>query len=213
MPEPGPPELRAERTTETGGLSWFLAGAASWFTGYGMQGVLFSTLLVVELGEGPARVGAAQSALMVPAVVLILLGGAVADRVDRRRLLIALHVAAAGIVLTLCAVLANGGLGYGVLIAYALAIGTVQAFVMPARDSLLSEVAGGNLGRGVAALNLIQWGTQAAGAFLASSARLLGAVPMLAIQADRAAGHIPAGSWRWRSQGFGPNNRRLCPGS
>ena len=108
MPEPGPPELRAERTTETGGLSWFLAGAASWFTGYGMQGVLFSTLLVVELGEGPARVGAAQSALMVPAVVLILLGGAVADRVDRRRLLIALHVAAAGIVLTLCAVLANG---------------------------------------------------------------------------------------------------------
>ena len=72
-------------------LPWFLGGVGSWFGAFGMQGVLFSSLLVVELGENEVRVGAAQSAMMVPSVLLILLGGAVADRTDRRRLLMALH--------------------------------------------------------------------------------------------------------------------------
>jgi Transmembrane secretion effector len=53
-----------------------------------MQQVLFAWLVVGEL-NAPARwVGIAQSASMIPNFLLILLGGAVADRTDRRGLLI-----------------------------------------------------------------------------------------------------------------------------
>jgi nitrate/nitrite transporter NarK len=69
----------------------FLLGTGSWFGAFGLHGVLFSSLLVVYLEESEVRVGVAQSAVMLPAVFLILVGGAVADRVDRRRLLIWMH--------------------------------------------------------------------------------------------------------------------------
>jgi predicted MFS family arabinose efflux permease len=62
-------------------------------------------------------------------------------------------------------------------------MGSVQAFVMPARDSLLSEVAGANLLRAVAGLNLAQWGTQALGALIAGAARWIGTAPALGLHA------------------------------
>ena len=69
------------------------------------------------------------------------------------------------------------------LIAYALAIGSITAFVMPARDALLSEVAGEDLMKAVTAMTLVQWGSQAAGAFLGGSARWIGTVPALGLLA------------------------------
>jgi MFS family permease len=65
------------------------------------------------------------------------------------------------------------------LIGYALCMGSVQAFVMPARDALLSEVAGENMLRAVAGMTLTQWLSQALGALLAGSARWFGIVPAL----------------------------------
>src|SRR5262245_54591014 len=73
---------------------WFIAGVATWFTAIGMQGVLFSWLVVGVLHAQAEWVGIAQSATMLPAVVLMLLGGAVADRHDRRNLLIGFHLIA-----------------------------------------------------------------------------------------------------------------------
>jgi predicted MFS family arabinose efflux permease len=68
-------------------------------------------------------------------------------------------------------------------VAYALAIGTVQAFVMPARDTLLSRVAGADLMRAVTGMTAVQFTAQGLGALSAGSARLIGSAPMLAVQA------------------------------
>jgi hypothetical protein len=72
-----------------------------------MHQVLFAWLLVGELQETPARVGAAQTAQTVPWLVLLLVAGMVADRVDLRRLMLWLHAAAAtaAVALALMAVL------------------------------------------------------------------------------------------------------------
>ena len=97
-------------------------GVGSWFGSFGLHGVLFSTLLVVELQESEWRVGVAQSAIMVPAVVLMLLGGIVADHADRRSLLVRLHFAGAALAILLGTALLTGWLSYSLLILYAVAI-------------------------------------------------------------------------------------------
>ncbi len=160
---------------------WFIAGVASWFTAVGMQSVLFSWLVVGELHVKAEWVGVAQSATMLPSVLLILLGGAVADRHDRRSLLMGLHVIAALFSAGLVALVASGHLTLALLLVYAVAAGSVQAFVMPARDALLSEVAGPNLMRAVTGLTLVQWGTQAVGSLVAGAARWVGTVPALCL--------------------------------
>ncbi|MEN8162346.1 MAG: MFS transporter, partial [Myxococcota bacterium] len=121
-----------------GGYGWYTAGVAAWFGAFGMQQVLFAWLVVGVL-EAPARwVGVAQSASMIPNFLLILLGGAVADRSDRRGLLIRLHLIASLLALGLVGIVARDVISLPLLILYALAIGSTSAFVRPARDALLS---------------------------------------------------------------------------
>jgi MFS family permease len=165
------------------GFPWYVAGVGTWFGAFGMQQVLFAWLVVGELRAEPRLVGIAQSASMIPTFLLILLGGALADRRDRRTLLIRLHLFAAALAFALAGVVAGGLLSFGLLVAYALAIGSTTAFVMPARDALLSEVAGADLMRAVTAMTLVQWGAQAAGAFVGGSARWIGTVPALGLLA------------------------------
>jgi len=162
---------------------WFIVGVGTWFTAVGMQSVLFSWLVVGVLHAKAEWVGIAQSALMLPSVLLMLVGGAVADRHDRRTLLIGLHLLASVLSTCLVVIVANGWLSLSILIVYALLMGTIQAFVMPARDSLLSEVAGPNLTRAVASMTLTQWGMQALGALVAGTARWIGTVPALGLHA------------------------------
>lgn len=160
-----------------------MLGVGSWFGCFGLHGVLFSTLLVVELQESALRVGAAQSAMMVPAVALMLLGGTVADRTDRRSLLVRLHIAASALAMSMGAALLAGWLSYPLLLAYAIGMGVLQAFVNPTRDALLSEVAGPDLAQPVAQMTLTQWSSQATGALAASAARWLSAGPFFFLQA------------------------------
>jgi MFS family permease len=119
---------------------------------------------------------------MLPSVALLLLGGAVADRYDRRSLLIGLHLIAAVLSASLVVLVVSETLSLPLLLVYALGMGSVQAFVMPARDAMLSEVAGPNLLRAIGGLTLTQWGTQALGALLAGSARWIGTAPALSLQ-------------------------------
>jgi len=190
-PSPNPSQVQVtrdhtappERGRGAASYGWFMAGVSSWFTAVGMQSVLFSWLVVGELHAEAKWVGIAQSAMMLPSLLFILLGGAVADRHDRRTLLIVLHLIATLLSASLVTAVTSGRLSLSVLLVYALSMGSVQAFVMPARDALLSEVAGPNLMRAVTGLTLTQWGTQALGALIAGTARWVGTTPALCLHA------------------------------
>ena len=170
-----PPAARA--------FPWYLAEVSSWFASSGMQTIVFPWLVTVVLHEPAARVGIAQMSLMAPSIFLMLLGGAVADRADCRRLLVRGHLVAALPPLLLGVVVARGGLAYGGLIAYALAVGTAGAFVMPARDAMLTRVAAGGLGRAVAVMTATQFAAQLAGIVVGGSAGAIGAPALLLLQA------------------------------
>ena len=160
---------------------WFLAGTGSWFMAIGMQGVLFSWLVVGVLNAEAEWVGITQSAMMIPAVLLALPGGTLADRYDQRRLLMILHLIGSVISAGLFLAVANDWLSIPLLIAYAIGMGTVQAFVMPARDAQLSQVAGSNMLRSVTGMTMTQWGMQILGSLLAGTARWIGTVPALGL--------------------------------
>lgn len=161
----------------------FLTALGSWYGAWGMQTVMFQWLVVEELGESAGRVGTAQMALLLPALLFLLLGGAAADRVDRRRALVLLHALAALGYGGLGLLIASGALSYALLIGYALFMGTLQAFVVPTRDAQLSEVAGARISRAVAGLTIVQHSGSGLGALVAGIASLVGAPPVLGMQA------------------------------
>jgi MFS family permease len=161
---------------------WYLGGIASWFSSFGMQTIVFPWLVTVVLHEPPARVGLAQMSLSAPSILFMALGGAVADRTDVRRLLVRGHFMAALPPLVLAAAIAQGHFAYGGLIAYALAVGMVGAFVMPARDAMLGRVAGADVGRAVAVMSATQFAAQLAGIAAGAAAGRLGAPTLLILQ-------------------------------
>jgi MFS family permease len=78
---------------------------------------------------------------------------------------------------------ANGALSYAMVIVYSLTIGTIGAFVMPARDSLLGRVAPHGIHRAVAVATLAQFAGQILGMGLATAAPLVGIGALLFGQA------------------------------
>ena len=67
------------------GFPSYLYAHGGWFLAFGLQMVLFPYLVRVLLQENEIRFGLAQMSMQLPTVLLILLGGFVADRTDTRR--------------------------------------------------------------------------------------------------------------------------------
>jgi len=135
------------------------------------------------LKEPAQRVGIAQMVMMAPAIVFMLLGGAVADRADCRRLLFRYHLLAVLPPLVLAGIVAAGALGYFALIGYGLAMGTLGAFVVPARDALLTRVVRRGRERAIAVTSACQFICQLAGIVVAGWAGRIGAQALLVGQA------------------------------
>ena len=161
-------------------LPAYLMVQCSWFMAFGLQMVLFPYLITGQdhLHMDGLALGLANMALSAPSVIFLLIGGVVAERADGRRLLIVLHLLAAIPALFLALAVARGQLTYPGMIIYGLTIGTVGAFMMPARDSIVNEVVerrmrvGSNvtLQLGVTLATMAQFLAQIAGLVLAGYA-------------------------------------------
>jgi MFS family permease len=172
---------RAERPDRRFG--WYLAAASTWFAGLGLQQVMLPWLVVGELRAGAEWTGTVQMAGTLPSLLLLFVGGALADRRDSRALLAALHGLAFVPPLVLGLAIAAGHLTVPVVLTCATAMGALNALANPARDRLLSEVANRDVARAVTALTIAQFSAQGLGMALAGAADLLGAAPVLVLQA------------------------------
>jgi len=141
-PDPTPPALVPAESRNPfaarGFARWWLASLVAG-TGVGIQSVTVPLFVRDRVAAG-ARAGAIATALMataLPGVVLALLGGAFADRIERRRILVRAYLAAT---VASCVYVALSGLGVAsVWPVYPLAalVGSAGAFTSPARMSLL----------------------------------------------------------------------------
>ncbi|MEM1037386.1 MAG: MFS transporter [Pseudomonadota bacterium] len=166
-------------------LPAYLSVQATWFIAFGLQMVLFPYLITNKLGLGGAELGLANLALSAPSVVFLLIGGVVAERASGKSLMMILHALAALPAFGLAFALASGNLSYPIMIAYGLALGTVGAFMMPARDAILNEVVErrGRVGsrvtlqQGVAFATLAQFAAQITGLILGGYADKMTMMP------------------------------------
>lgn len=163
---------------------------ACYFFAFGMQFVLFPSLVAFSLEATPAGVGLAQSALSAPMFCFLLFGGLLAERAKAGPTLAKLHLLFCAASLALCFIVASNALTYAALIAYAVFVGGCAAFLMPVRDAALNGVVLREAGFGrhtpiamaAAATTAVQIGAQIAGIL---AARFAGAnpAPFLALQA------------------------------
>jgi MFS family permease len=119
-----------------------------------MQTVAEMWLLVHLTGSGFA-VGAAAGLQFLPILVLGALGGVLADRRDRRRLLMLTQSLMAIPALTLWLLTATGAVQLWMVYALILVRGTVNAVDNPARQSFVSEMVGPELVVNAVSLNSV----------------------------------------------------------
>ena len=130
VPESLDPSSPGASVSPPTGFASYLFTQGAWFLAFGLQMVLFPYLVRVLLQENEIRFGLAQMSMQLPTVLLILLGGFVADRTDTRRTVLIGCGLCAATFLGLGVFVAGGRLTYGTLIIYALIIGTIGALVI-----------------------------------------------------------------------------------
>lgn len=151
-------------------MAAYLGGIATWFTSHGLQFVMVPTLVVVTLGGSAAQLAAAQVALALPQVFLMLYAGSVADKNDSRKILLVVNILAALPPMALGWLTYHEAVAYWHIIVFALFMSATFAFMVPTRDALLSRVASGNMQTAVMMALLAQFGAQLLGYILAGAA-------------------------------------------
>lgn len=163
-------------------LTTYFIGSGSWFFAYGIQTVTFAWLVTIELHESADRIGFAQMFFLAPAIVLMLVGGSLADQYGGRIVAFYGHLLAASAPIFLTVTMITGHFSYGMLLIFAVVMGCAQSLVTPARDGLLALVADGRIQRKVVQASLVQFGVQMLGFITASFADRTGAIVILLIQ-------------------------------
>ena len=136
--------------------------------------------LVLSLTGRALPVGITTALQFTPVALFGIWGGLIADRLDKRRLLIVTQAAAGLVALTLGVLTATGVVQLWMVYLLAFALGTVTAFDMPARQAFVTEMVGPSQVANAVALN----------SALFNAARVIG--PALAGAAILAFGLAPA---------------------
>jgi MFS family permease len=118
-------------------LYWF--GQLSSVLAQNMEGVAQSWL-VLELTNSPLLLGLTGLAFAAPTITLTLLGGVVADRADRRRIMILSQVGSASILLILATLVVAQWIALWHVMTLAFLSGCIRAFDRPSRMALLPQM-------------------------------------------------------------------------
>jgi MFS family permease len=119
---------------------------------------------VLELTDSPLKLGVVTAAASVPTLLFTLYAGAVADRSDKRRIILWANVVSLTAALALGVLTQTALVTYPMVLALAFMLGTAAAFEIPTRQSFFVELVGKDDLPNAIALNSMQFnGTRIVG--------------------------------------------------
>lgn len=141
-PGPGRPPLlhRLSGPWHSRDFRWYWAATSAQAVSQGMQFLVLGWM-VLEVTGSPTQLGLTLFAYGLPNTALLVLGGAIADRMNRKWLLMLTQAAVAGFILALAAVTLAGVLQLWHIYLLAVGLGVLQGLNQPARVALISDVA------------------------------------------------------------------------
>ncbi|MGC8633594.1 MAG: MFS transporter [Candidatus Limnocylindrales bacterium] len=154
-PSPGAGS-RLPRAFQVGAFRWYWSSQLVSGIGTWAQAVAQSWL-VLELTHSAVMLGTVTMLQFLPMLIFPLLGGVIADRLPRRRMLIATQSAAMLQALLLGTLVATHTVQLWEVAALALMLGLTNAFNNPAAQAFVPELVGGDLVADAVAINSIQF--------------------------------------------------------
>jgi MFS family permease len=98
--------------------------------------------LVLELTNSALRLGIVTAVTSIPTLLFSLWAGDLADRNDKRRIILIAQCVSLTAALTLAVLTGTGRITYGVLLALVFVLGTANAFEIPTRQSFFVDLVG-----------------------------------------------------------------------
>ena len=126
-------------TLMSGTFGWFFVGRSIDLAGTAMAPVALA-LAVVGVSHNPTDLGVVLAAQMVPYLIVVVLGGVIADRVDRRNLLIVGNTGSALTQAGIATVLLTGHYDLELVAGMSFASGVLSAFTSPALRGIVPEL-------------------------------------------------------------------------
>ena len=118
---------------------WYWTSSAVQSISQGMQ-FLVLAWLVLEVTGSKTQLGLVLFLYGVPNVGLLMVGGVIADRIDRKRLLMAIQVAVGSLIAVLAVLSATGMVTVWHIYMAGVLLGVLQALNQPARVSLVADL-------------------------------------------------------------------------
>lgn len=148
-----------------------------------MQQLLVSWILIGVLLLPADQVGVIQALIGIPAIAVMLMGGASADRRDVRMMLIRVYAISPIVPLYLIVVDQNALLNVWTVTLFGLAMGFVMSYTLPAQQAILNRVCADQIQKGVTAATAVGFVVQVIGLVLAGQMDRIGVSPVLLLQA------------------------------
>lgn len=133
---------------------WYWTGALGSFNAMQMQTVA-QGWLVYQITDSPVALGLVTAAFGLPTLVLSLFGGVIADRVEKRKLLIVTQGSVAAIGTIIALLIATDTIAFWHLLVGALLTGAVFSFNMPGRQAMIADIVQGKDMMNAVALNSV----------------------------------------------------------
>jgi len=190
------PPPRRSRRPAWAGRNYSLLTASAFVTNLGSNGALIAAAFaVLEAGGDGGDVGLVAASRTLPLVLFLLIGGAVADRLPRHRVMVAANALNCVSQAVFAALVLTGEARLWQMMLLTALGGTGQAFFSPAAEGmLLSSVRGEQAGRAFAVFRMAMQGAAVGGAAL-GGAMVAALGPGWVLAADAAAFAV-AGSMR-----------------
>ncbi|MEW2424609.1 MFS transporter [Streptomyces nigra] len=182
------PDSRRSRRPIWASRNYSLLTASAFVTNLGSNGALIAAAFaVLEAGGDGGDVGLVAASRTLPLVLFLLIGGAVADRLPRHRVMVAANVLNCVSQAVFAALVLTGEAELWHMMLLTALGGTGQAFFSPAAEGmLLSSVRGDQAGRAFAVFRMAMQGAAVGGAAL-GGAMVAAMGPGWVLAADAAA--------------------------